>query len=100
LGSKISQLDWKHQLRDDENSQLGEIKMDEHIYRDQLIRVITTQTPGTHFWVAKADVRYNDNKKVQFFPVEGPRDQFTTKEEAQMNIIEQARKFIDKLFVQ
>ncbi len=74
--------------------------MDEHIYRDQLIRVITTQTLGTQFWVAKADVRYNDNKKVQFFPVKGPRDQFTTKAEAQVNIIEQARKLIDKIIVQ
>jgi hypothetical protein len=74
--------------------------MDEHMYRDQLIRVITMQTPGTQFWVAKADVRYNDNKKLQFFPVEGPRDQFTTKEEAQVNIIEQARKLIDKIIVQ
>ena len=42
-------------------------EMDEHIYREQLIRVIITQTPGTEFWVAKADVRYNDNKKLQFF---------------------------------
>jgi hypothetical protein len=41
--------------------------MDEHMYRDQLIRVITMQTPGTQFWVAKADVRYNDNKKLQIF---------------------------------
>jgi hypothetical protein len=71
--------------------------MDEHIYREQLIRVITMQTPGTEFWVAKADVRYNDNKRLQFFPVEGPRDQFTSKEEAEVNILEQARKLIDKL---
>jgi glucokinase len=74
--------------------------MDEHIYREQLIRVITMQTPGTEFWVAKADVRYNDNKKLQFFPVEGPRDQFTSKEEAEVNILEQARKLIDKIIVQ
>jgi hypothetical protein len=56
--------------------------------------------PATQFWVAKADVRYNDNMKVRFFPVEGPGDQFTTKEEAQVNIVKQARKFIDKLIVQ
>jgi hypothetical protein len=48
-------------------SQSGDLKMDEHMYRDQLIRVITMQTPGTQFWVAKADVRYNDNKKLQIF---------------------------------
>jgi hypothetical protein len=74
--------------------------MDEHMYREQLIRVIATQTPGTEFWVAKADVRYNDNKKLQFFPVEGPRDRFTSKGEAEVNILEQARKLIDKLIVQ
>ena len=74
--------------------------MDEHIYGEQLIRVITMKTPGTEFWVAKADVRYNDNKKLQFFPVEGPRDQFTSKEEAEVNILEQARKLIDKIIVQ
>jgi hypothetical protein len=39
-------------------------------------------------------------RNCKFFPVQGPRDQFTTKEEAQVNIIEQARKLIDKLIVQ
>ncbi len=67
----------------------------EQEYRDQLIRVIATQTPGTNYWVAKADVRYNDGKKMQFIPVEGPRDKFTTKEDAEINIIEQAKKVID-----
>jgi hypothetical protein len=70
-------------------------KMQEHEYRDQLIRVIATQTPGTEYWVAKADVRYNDGKKLQFIPVQGPRDKFTTKEEAELNIIQQAKKLID-----
>jgi hypothetical protein len=41
--------------------------MDGYMYRDQLIRVITTQTPGTQFWVAKADVRYNDKRNCNFF---------------------------------
>jgi len=67
----------------------------EQEYRDQLIRVIAMRTPGTNYWVAKADVRYNDGKKMQFIPVEGPRDKFTTKEDAEINIIEQAKKLID-----
>jgi hypothetical protein len=45
--------------------------------------------------VAKADVRCNDGKKLQFIPVQGPRDKFTTKEEAELNIIQQAKKLID-----
>ncbi len=69
--------------------------MREQQYRDQLIRVITTQTPGTDYWVAKADVRYNDGKTPRFFPVEGPRDKFTTREDAEINVIEQAKKLID-----
>jgi hypothetical protein len=69
--------------------------MQEHQYRDQLIRVIATQTPGTEYWVAKADVRYNDGRKLQFIPVDGPRDKFTSKEEAELNIIQQAKKVID-----
>jgi hypothetical protein len=69
--------------------------MREQQYRDQLIRVIATQTPGTEYWVAKADVRYKDAKTLQFIPVEGPRDKFTTKEDAEINVIEQAKKVID-----
>lgn len=69
--------------------------MREHRYRDQLIRVIATQTPGTEYWVAKADVRYHDRKTLQFIPVEGPRDQFTTREEAELNILQLAKKVID-----
>ncbi len=69
--------------------------MREQQYRDQLIRVIATQTPGTQYWVAKADVRYTDGKTLQFIPVEGPRDQFTSREDAESNIIERAKKLID-----
>ncbi len=70
--------------------------MKEQQYRDQLIRVIVTQTPGTEYWVAKADVRYNDGKELKFFPVEGQRDKFTSKEDAEINVIEQAKQLIDR----
>jgi hypothetical protein len=69
--------------------------MEEHTYRDQLIRVITMQAPGTPYWVAKADVRYNSGKKLEFLPVDGPRDRFTSPEEAKLDILEQAKKLID-----
>ncbi len=32
---------------------------------------------------------------MQFIPLEGPRDKFTTAEDAKMNIIEEAKKVID-----
>ena len=70
--------------------------MIEQQYRDQLIRVIVTQTPGTEYWVAKADVRYNDGKELKFLPVEGQRNKFTSKEDAEINIIEQAKQLIDR----
>jgi hypothetical protein len=69
--------------------------MEEHKYRGQLIRVVATETPGTEYWVARADIRYQDRKGLRFFPVEGPRNKFTTKEAAERNIIEEAKRLID-----
>jgi hypothetical protein len=69
--------------------------MEEQKYRGQLIRVVATETPGTEYWVARADIRYQDRKGLRFFPVEGPRDKFTTKEAAEQNIIEEAKRLID-----
>jgi hypothetical protein len=69
--------------------------MEEHKYRGQLIRVVATETPGTEYWVARADIRYQDRKGLRFFPVEGPRNRFTTKEAAERNIIEEAKRLID-----
>jgi hypothetical protein len=71
--------------------------MEEHKYRDQLIRVMATPTPGTQYWVARADVRYNDRKALRFFPLEGPRDKFTSKDAAEQNILAEAKKLIDSL---
>jgi hypothetical protein len=71
--------------------------MEEHEYRGQIIRVVATETPGTDYWVARADIRYQDRKGLQFFPLEGPRSKFTTKESAEKNIIEEAKKHIDRL---
>jgi hypothetical protein len=71
------------------------MKMEEQKYRGQLIRVVATEAPGTQYWVARADVRYQDRKGLRFFPLEGPRDKFTTKEAAERNIIEEAKKLID-----
>lgn len=73
------------------------IKMEEHNYRDQLIRVMATPTPGTEYWVARADVRYNDRKALRFFPLEGPRDKFTSKDAAEQNILAEAKRLIDSL---
>jgi hypothetical protein len=70
--------------------------MEEQKYRGQLIRVVATETPGTEYWVARADVRYQDRKGLRFFPVEGPRDKFTTKEAAERNVIEEAKRLIDR----
>jgi hypothetical protein len=71
--------------------------MEEHKYRGQLIRVVATETPGTRHWVARADIRYLDRRGLRFFPLDGPRNKFTTKEAAQKNIIKEAKKRIDSL---
>jgi hypothetical protein len=71
--------------------------MEEHEYRGQLIRVVATKTPGTDYWVARADIRCLDRKGLPFFPLDGPRSKFTTKEAAQMNIIKEAKTRIDRL---
>jgi hypothetical protein len=74
--------------------------MKEHNYRGQLIRVIATETPGTEYWVARADIRCQDRKGLRFFPLEGPRNKFTTRESAELNIIKQAKQRIDTLIKQ
>jgi hypothetical protein len=71
--------------------------MKEHKYRGQLIRVIATETPGTEHWVARADIRWQDRKGLKFVPLEGPRNKFTTKKSAELNMIEEAKKRIDSL---
>ena len=71
--------------------------MQEHKYRGQLIRVVATETPGTEYWVARADIRYEDRKGLRFLPLDGPRSKFTTKESAEQNMIKEAKKHIDSL---
>lgn len=73
--------------------------MEEHTYRRQLIRVVATQTPGTFYWVARADVRVNDKKALLFYPLQGPRDRFTAREDAELDILHEAKKLIDKIVV-
>ena len=53
--------------------------------------------PGINMEVARADVRYNDRKALRFFPLEGPRDKFTSKDAAEQNILAEAKKLIDSL---
>lgn len=71
--------------------------MEEHKYRGQIIRVVATVTPGTDYWTARADIRYQDRKGLRFFPLDGPRSKFTSKEAAEQNIIKEAKKQIDSL---
>ena len=72
-----------------------ENKLEEQTYRGQLIRIIATENPGTQYWVARADVRFQDRKGLRFIPVDGPRREFVTKEEAEQSIIGEAKKIID-----
>jgi hypothetical protein len=73
------------------------LQMEEHKYRGQLIRVVATETPGTEYWVARADIRYQDRTGLRFYPLDGPRSKFTTKESAEQNIIKEAKKQIDTM---
>jgi hypothetical protein len=47
--------------------------------------------------VTRADIRFQDRKGLRFFPLDGPRSKFTTKEAAEQNIIEEAKKQIDTM---
>lgn len=67
--------------------------MKEQEYRGHLIRVIATKTPG--YWVARTDVRFDDDKGRRFLPLEGQRDTFVTKEAAENYIIKAAQFLID-----
>jgi len=69
--------------------------MEEQEYRGQFIRVIATKAPGTEYWVARADIRFQDRKGVRFYPLGGPRREFITREAAEQNIIGEAKKLID-----
>jgi hypothetical protein len=71
--------------------------MEEYKYRGQIIRVIATVTPGTDYWTARADIRYQDRKGLRFFPLRGPRNRFKSKESAEQNLLKEAQKQIDRL---
>jgi hypothetical protein len=76
---------------------MGKDYMEEHKYRGQLIRVLATKTPGTGYWTARADIRYQDRKGLRFFPLRRPRSRFKSKESAEQNMIKEAKKHIDRL---
>jgi hypothetical protein len=40
--------------------------MEEHKYRGQIIQVITTVTPGTDYWIARADIAIRIAKDFDF----------------------------------
>jgi hypothetical protein len=71
--------------------------MEEYKYRGQIIRVVATVTPGTDYWTARADIRYQDHKGLRFFPLHGPRSEFKSKESALQSVIKEAKKQIDRL---
>ena len=58
---------------------------------------MATETPGTNYWVARADIRYQDRKGLRFFVLDGPRTKFTTMEAAESSLIQEAKKRIDLL---
>jgi hypothetical protein len=81
----------------EEQRMYGKHPMEEHKYRGQIIRVVATVTPGTDYWTARADIRYQDRKGLRFFPLRGPRSKFKSKESAQQNVVKEAKKHIDRL---
>jgi hypothetical protein len=81
----------------EEQRMYGKHPMEEHKYRGQIIRVVATVTPGTDYWTAQADIRYQDRKGLRFFPLRGPRSKFKSKESAQQNVVKEAKKHIDRL---
>lgn len=69
--------------------------MNEHNYGTHVIRFEADQTPDAPYWVAKAQVQYNDGKIVRCFEVHGPVEKFCSKDEAEQHILGLAKTLIN-----
>ena len=74
------------------------MKKRESEYRDQFIQYVVSQVPLTGLWVTKGHVLVKEDEVLKVFPLTSPTDnEFTTEDEAEIYILNAAKKDIDRL---
>jgi hypothetical protein len=74
------------------------MKKRESEYRDQFIQYVVTEVPLTGLWVSKGQVLVKEDETLKVFPLTDTTDsEFTTEDDAEIYILNAARKAIDRL---
>lgn len=74
------------------------MKKRESEYRDQFIQYVVTQVPLTGLWVTKGQILVKEDEILKVFPLTNSTDnEFTTEDEAEIYILNAAKKDIDRL---
>ena len=74
------------------------MKKRESEYRDQFIQYVVTQVPLTGFWVTKGQILVKEDETLKVFPLTNSTDnEFTSEDEAEVYILNAAKKAIDRL---
>lgn len=74
------------------------MKKRESEYRDQFIQYVVTQVPLTGLWVTKGQILVKEDEILKVFPLTNSTDnEFTSEDEAEIYILNAAKKAIDTL---
>ena len=74
------------------------MKKRESEYRDQFIQYVVTQVPLTGLWVSKGQVLVKEDEILKVFPLTNATDhESTTEDDAEIYILNAAKKAIDRL---
>ena len=67
-------------------------------YRDQFIQYVVTEVPLTGLWVTKGQILVKEDEILKVFPLTNSTDnEFTSEDEAEIYILNAAKKAIDTL---
>lgn len=70
--------------------------MKSHEYLGYIIKVEAIQTWSSQYWEGRAYIESNKSGRLQIVPLYGPLNTFTTKDEAERHILEEAQKWVDE----
>ena len=74
------------------------MKKREFEYRDQFIQYVVTEVPLTGLWVTKGQILVKEDEILKVFPLTNSTDnEFTTEDEAEIYILNAAKKAVDTL---
>ena len=64
-------------------------------YRNHLILVKANLDPESRFWNVRAHIQFNQHITFRDVLITGPRNTFKTQKQAEMHIVQEAKKWVD-----